>query len=86
MLRRTRGMEGPFIILNGEDMLYPQYDLPKKLADALEDWRGWAAEEAFIRLLADSNGACPSVLAHWKQLASYAGYQVIGSAKLEWEL
>ena len=61
MLRRTRGMEGPFIILNGEDMLYPQYDLPKKLADALEDWRGWAAEEAFIRLLADSNGACPSV-------------------------
>ena len=37
ILRRTRSMEGPFIILKAEDMCYPQYDLKENLA------RQWAS-------------------------------------------
>jgi hypothetical protein len=71
ILRRTRGMEGPFIVLKAEDMLYPQYDLPGKLAEAMEKWREWAATEAKKKLEGDSKHACAEVVEHWKQLAAY---------------
>lgn len=40
-VRRTRSLKGPFILLKGEDMLYPQYDLEEKLEEAIKNWRPW---------------------------------------------
>jgi hypothetical protein len=68
LLRRTRGVEGPFIILKGEDMLYPQYNLVDKLKDAMEEWEPWAREEA-RKKLKETTAAHPQVIAHWKELA-----------------
>ena len=72
ILRRTRSMEGPFILLKGEDMLYPQYDLPKLLRKAMGEWRGWAAIEAKKKLEKQTPGNVhPDVWAHWQRLAAY---------------
>jgi len=70
ILRRTRSLDGPFIILKAEDMLYPQYDLKQTLLEAMQSWRGWAAKQA-AEMLENNNGACDEVIKHWKQLAKY---------------
>jgi hypothetical protein len=70
-LRRTRSMDGPFIILKAEDMLYPQYDLPEKLREAMESWKEWAAEECAKKLEKSGEEAHPKVKAHWERLASH---------------
>lgn len=70
ILRRTRHLDGPFIILKAEDMLYPQYDLEQKLQEAIQGWRGWAAKQA-AEMLEDNDGACKEVIEHWKYLAKY---------------
>lgn len=46
IIRRTRLFDGPFMLINGEDILYPQYDLHQQLQEALNKWKGWAAEQA----------------------------------------
>ena len=71
VLRRTRNLQGPFMIIDASDALYPQYDLPGKLAEAMEKWRPWLAEQA-RKKLADSATAHPNVRAHWKRLAEDA--------------
>jgi len=75
-LRRTRGIDGPFIILKGEDMCYPQYDLPEKLREAMESWREWAAEKCTEKL-AKCGDPHPDVKAHWERLAAYKSNSVI---------
>lgn len=70
-LRRTRGMKGPFMIIDAEDMLYPQYDLHAKLNEALTKWRDWARDEA-EKKLAEAPNAHPDVVAHWRKLARRA--------------
>jgi hypothetical protein len=67
-LRRNRSIKGPFIILKGEDALYPQCDLMEKLEKALAEWRPWLRKEAKKRL-AEGALAHPAVIAHWKELA-----------------
>ena len=73
VLRRTRQLEGPFILLDGANALYPQYDLPGKLEEVLKEWRPWLRERA-QQLLAEHAGdeeqVHPEVLEHWKRLAS----------------
>lgn len=70
VLRRTRGIKGSFWIVNGENMLYPQYDLFAQTKENLDSLRDWAREEA-AKLLQGNNtpGVHPDVLAHWKRLA-----------------
>jgi hypothetical protein len=69
-IRRRRRINGPFILLKGEDALYPQYDLRARLDRALQGWRPWLKEEAGKRLADAGNGdAHPMVLEHWKKLA-----------------
>lgn len=68
VLRRTRGIEGPFLFIKAEDALYPQYDLPGKLTESMEKWKPWLKEEA-AKKLANSTGAHPNVINHWKSLA-----------------
>lgn len=71
ILRRTRMMRGSFILLKAEDLLYPQYDLRKRLDEAITEWQPWLQKEA-KKLLAKNKkkGACaPAVRFHWQQLA-----------------
>jgi len=70
ILRRTRSIKGPWMILKAEDALYPQYDLKAKLSEMLEsgETRQWLKEEA-TKKLAENAGAHPNVIAHWKKLA-----------------
>lgn len=68
-LRRTRGLDGPFMIMKAEDMLYPQYSLPGNLAEAMDKWEEWAAEQAKKKLAESGNTAHPDVRAHWVKLA-----------------
>jgi hypothetical protein len=71
-IRRTRSIRGPFIILKAEEMIYPQYDLPSKLANAMTGWKSWAAEEC-KKLLVEKAGqhVHPDVVAHWHKLAAF---------------
>lgn len=68
--RRMRGIEGPFMVLQADNMLYPQYDLEGKLREFMRssDTQEWLKGEAKLRLV-DSEYAHPRVLAHWKKLA-----------------
>lgn len=70
IVRRTRLLKGPFILLKGEDMLFPQYSLQERLQEAVAEWTPWAAEEA-KKLLAETRAdmAHPNVIEHWKRLA-----------------
>jgi hypothetical protein len=70
ILRRTRSLNGPFIILKGEDMLFPQYDLQERLAEVMVQWRPWVKEEAEKNLAKGESYVHPDVLAHWKKLAT----------------
>ena len=67
-VRRSRQIKGPFMLIKGEDALYPQYDLHGKLSEALAEWEPWLREQA-VKNLAESPEAHPNVLAHWKKLA-----------------
>ncbi len=71
IVRRTRLLDGPFTLLKGEDMLYPQYDLPGRLRKAMDEWTDWAAGRA-AKKLAESNQdqVHPRVWAHWVALAA----------------
>lgn len=68
ILRRTRHMKGPFMIIKGEDALYPQYDLPDRLEKAMEEWKPWLKEEA-EKKLAEGGTVHPNVHEHWEKLA-----------------
>ena len=49
-LRRTRRIKGPFALIEGEDMMYPQYDIFNKTIQTINNWRPWAAKEAQKRI------------------------------------
>lgn len=70
ILRRTRGLTGPFMLIKGEDLLYPQCDIPQKVDDFIRESQPWAAEEAKKKLADPSNvHAHPDVRTRWEQLA-----------------
>lgn len=68
ILRRIRHWDGPFMLVNGSDALYPQYDLTGKTTKFLEDIKPWLRDKARERLH-DAAPAAPAVLDHWKKLA-----------------
>lgn len=72
IIRRTRLIKGPFMLIKGEDMLYPQYDLHEKLNEAMDNWKEWAAEEC-AKKLTEVPDAHPDVIAHWEMLAARNG-------------
>lgn len=69
IVRRTRSIKGPFIILKAEDMTYPQYDLQERLAKFMEQSKPWVVEQAKERLKEPIDYAHPNVVNHWKKLA-----------------
>lgn len=69
ILSRTRRIK-VFSIINGEDALYPQYDLHAKLDKFLEDIKPWLKEQAIEKLAKEKDFAHNAVIAHWEKLAS----------------
>lgn len=74
ILRRTRGYEHGFMVIDANDLLYPQYDVPGKVRDWIARTRasGQLAKAA-NNLLETSGGAHANVVAHWRQLAGEDG-------------
>lgn len=70
IVRRTRSLKGPFMLIDGENSLYPQYDLQAKLSEAMEGWKPWLKEQAEKHIAEANEHVHPDVLEHWKRLAS----------------
>jgi len=70
ILRRTRRIDGPFMVVEIGNALYPQYDLPGRVAEAIEESREWLAEQARERLAENHEFVSPAVVAHWEKLAA----------------
>ena len=70
IIKRVRNMDGPFMILDAEKTLYPQYDLREQANEWLSSDRlkEWQKEEAMKKLKAKD--ACGDVEDHWKKLAN----------------
>lgn len=66
ILRRTRLLKGPFMIIKAEDQLYPQ--CARKWDEAIEGWKPWLKEQA-EKNLAEKDSAHPNVVEHWEKLA-----------------
>lgn len=69
ILRRTRNIKGPFMLIDSEKALYPQYDLYENLDKALEAWKPWLKAEA-TKKLAEAGSVHPKFKAHWEKLAA----------------
>lgn len=67
------GINGPFIVLKAEDMLYPQYDLIDRLREFIEsdEMARWLGEQAAERLQGSLH-ASESVREHWQKLVERA--------------
>jgi hypothetical protein len=70
IIRRTRRMKGPFMLIKCEDALYPQYDIPSKISEAMEEWKPWLKEQAAVKLAEASGYTHHDVIAHWEKLAA----------------
>jgi hypothetical protein len=75
------GIKGPFAVLRGEDLVYPQYDLRRKVEGYIDEWTPWAAEKARENLLGDLSHVHPEVLAHWRALAAEAVRRINSAVK-----
>jgi hypothetical protein len=69
---RAMSIDGGFIVLKLQDMLYPQYDLPQKLHEYMteESTIQWLADEARKKLANVDPFTHPDVLKHWEHLAA----------------
>lgn len=72
VLRRTRRITGPFMIVDGNKMLYPQYSIERDVREAMNEWMPWAADAARKLLAQDNEHTSPRVIRHWKVLAALA--------------
>ena len=63
-------VKGPFMVLKIEDALYPQYDLPRRVTEFIEEQRPWLREQAQAKLAEPHDHAVESVVAHWRKLAA----------------
>lgn len=66
---QMRNIKGPFTLVDLHDALYPQYDLPGRVAAYIDEQREWLAAEASKLLAAGTDHVHPDVVAHWRKLA-----------------
>ena len=69
ILRRTRSLER-FMIVNGENVLYPQYDLMGQVKEWLGECAVDLKKHAAEKLLTDGATAHPAVRYRWQQVAA----------------
>ena len=70
ILSRTRGYKHGFMILNAEDLLYPQYDLRQRVDEWITKTEPQLADAAKQRLASSGSSMHPNVRAHMEQIAS----------------
>lgn len=73
-IKRSRHIKVPFGLYKVEDLLYPQYDIVKRISDFIndEDCQKYLKEEAQKLLDERTDHAVPNVINHWKKLAGAA--------------
>lgn len=76
---KVMGNDCPVIVFKADDLLYPQYDLPARLAKWIEECGPWLAEQAAERLT-DPGHAVPWVVAHWRTLAAAGASRSVDEA------
>lgn len=77
-MRRSRRIDGPFMLILGEHMLYPQYDIDAELNEALDSWGAWAAKEVQKKLAEHPEGTVAAeVYEHWTRLARGEKYPLV---------
>lgn len=69
IIRRTRRLHGPFMLIRAEDMLFPQYSIEGKVREALNEWLPWAREQARKKLAEPLVHVHPEVMRRWRELA-----------------
>jgi hypothetical protein len=69
-------VDGPYMVVQLNDALYPQYDVTARVPKFIEENRGWLREQAQAKLAEyDGRTECertfvhPDVAAHWRKLA-----------------
>jgi hypothetical protein len=62
-------VDGPFMVVQLHDALYPQYDIPARVQGFIDESRDWLRGEAVKKLAGDRDHAAPQVVAHWQELA-----------------
>lgn len=64
----------PLIVLKAEDMLYPQYDLPGRLAEWMDECGPWLTEhaQALLDERKDDGFVVDRVREHWRTIARQA--------------
>jgi hypothetical protein len=68
-LKRTRGMNSGFRIIDYEQYLYPQYNTLQEVAEQRREFlQGVEAKKYVMEKLAYNPDAHPDVLAHWKAI------------------
>lgn len=80
-IRRSRGIKGPFMIVDLYDELYESGRTVQKVKEAVNQNRTWLMKEA-RKCLAESNSACDEVYSRWIELAY--GYLTI-EQRLQWD-
>jgi hypothetical protein len=68
-LKETRHMEHGFILLDAENLMYPQYDLPQRVQEWIEKTRP-QLKKAAQEKLATADGVHPEVRARWEEIAA----------------
>lgn len=73
ILRRTRGFDGPFKIVDASDWLYPQYSPMNDLMEFKTKCDPWLAEQARQKLEGHATDglAVESVVDHWKKIVEH---------------
>ncbi len=70
VIRRTRGMNNGFCVVDYHDALYPQYDIVAKVRKNINEALANGLREKAAELLKESPIASPSVVGHWKRVAA----------------
>jgi hypothetical protein len=69
IVRRTRHIKSPFMVISLQDALFPQYDLISKTHEFIENNMDWLQNEAKKYLEDRAGKAAPTVEAHWRLIA-----------------
>lgn len=79
LLGALNGIDGPYMLITVNDVLYPQYDVVGRVAEFLnsEDVRKWLVEQAKEKLAefeaVDGGFASSVVAAHWRTIIANGG-------------
>lgn len=66
----SRGMKHGWMLLNADDLLYPQYDLRAKVDAWINTTETRLADAAKAKLAEDGSHAHPEVRKHWERIAA----------------